>query len=250
MPLGSFARRCLALGALGVALAGNGFGGALEAIALPPEQVEQILGNFPVFVVTDEEGAPLLQEQENQTVIGAFINPEDAESFLERLKARNPELGNQLRVSASTLGIVYAEGRRTDGTDDDIDVAYIPSDDPVEQAQQILNSDDFIGVPLFFASVQFDGQERYFALTRPETGQTIIPHFFDREPLEDSIAQVQEKNPELTEPGATTIRVLSLEGIIQMLEKEDGPHFEYFYFVPSQASLDYADRLRQQAQPQ
>ncbi|MEM1425389.1 MAG: Tic22 family protein [Cyanobacteria bacterium P01_H01_bin.130] len=238
------------MGAFGVTLAGNWLGGALEAIALPPEQVEQILGNFPVFVVTDGDGAPLLRQRDNQALMGAFINPEDAESFLGGIKERNPELGNQLQITASSLAIVYAEDRKNDGTDDDIDVAYIPSDDQVEQAQKLLNSDNFVGVPLFFASVRVDEQDSYFALTRSETGQSIIPYFVDKEPLENAIAQVQERNPELAEPEVTTIRVLSLEGMIQMLEEDNEAYFENFYLVPSQTSLDYADRLRRQAQPQ
>jgi nickel transport protein len=88
------------LGLVGSALLGSTLSGNMQALALPEEQILQKLKSVPVFAITDAQGAPLIASRTNQgkqtLETGVFINQQDAQEFVEKLKTKNPQLAQSV----------------------------------------------------------------------------------------------------------------------------------------------------------
>ena len=70
------------LGLIGTTALGTWLGATVQALALPTEDVVQILQGVPVFTIVDGQGAPLVAVGENdQKVTGVFISQKEANSF-------------------------------------------------------------------------------------------------------------------------------------------------------------------------
>ncbi|NEO26153.1 MAG: hypothetical protein F6K03_04470 [Kamptonema sp. SIO4C4] len=232
----SFLRWCLALGVAGSTALGSWFGGTLSALALPAEQVIQRLQSVPVFTVTDSSGAPLVANvEEVGNVAGIFINPDDAERFVERLKRENPDLGNQVNVVPMSLSQVYQFEQQTE-QQGDLEFTYVPTQSQVQLAQQLQN--EFQGVPLFVARGGNDGGY----LTLQQNEQQRIPFFFEKEAVERMVQRFQEQQPNLA--NTVTIEVVPLEGIINALESNNDQQLNQIMLVPSQEAIEYV-RSRQ-----
>ncbi|MEM1425388.1 MAG: Tic22 family protein [Cyanobacteria bacterium P01_H01_bin.130] len=253
----SFARQWLAVGAVGITLTGSWLGGAPEAIAqsqadvtqeeITPEEAArirrtaEILNSVPVFVVTTEEGVPLVREREDQAIAGAFINRGDAESFLQALNQENPELGEQLQVTLTPLGTLYVTDLQNNASETGFDVAYIPAEDQVELALAMPNSEEFRGVPLFYlANVQGN------LVTIQREGKQEIPYFFEKDVAEALVARLAESDPALA--ADVELRVTSLEQMVAILQQPDGAQLgNLILLVPPQASVE---ELRQELEQQ
>ncbi|MDB9313008.1 hypothetical protein PN462_07835 [Spirulina sp. CS-785/01] len=234
----SFLRWCLAAGIAGSTALGTLLGGSLSALALPAEQVVQRLQSVPVFTVIDGNGAPLVASvEEVGNVAGIFINPEDAERFVQRLKQENPELGNQVNVVPMSLSQVYQFEQQTEAQGD-IEFTYVPTQSQVQLAQQLEN--EFQGVPLFVAR---GGNEGGY-LTLQQNDQQRIPFFFEKAAVERMVQRFQEQQPNLAD--TVTIEVVPLEGIINALETNNDQQLNQIMLVPSQEAIEYVrDRQSQ-----
>ncbi|MBP0018203.1 MAG: hypothetical protein J7647_11745 [Cyanobacteria bacterium SBLK] len=247
----SLVRWCLALGVAGVTLTGTWFAGALEALALTEAQIIERLQSVPVFAVADENGAPLvarIPDQQNtsnadgDSVAGVFINPGDAEAFINRLKQENPNLGNKLQIIPVSLGDIYQLDRRNGTQTEGVNFTYVPTTRQVELAEQVNSAQDFQGVPLFVAK---GGNEGGY-LTLQQNNEQVIPFFFEKERLEQMVARFKEQQPSLA--NTVQIQAIPLEGVIQTLEQNDSAELEKIVLIPTQASLEYINLLRQQQQ--
>ena len=251
MKMKSLIRWCLALGVAGVTLTSTWFGSTLEALALTEAQIVERLKSVPVFAVADENGAPLVaripnqqdtSDPDSQSVAGVFINPSDAQAFVDRLKQENPNLGNKLQVIPISLGDIYQLDRRNSDGGEGVNFTYVPTNRQVELAQQINSSTNFQGVPLFVATGGTEGGY----LTLQQNQQQVIPFFFEKEGIEQMIERFKEQQPSLA--NTVEIQAIPLEGIIQTLEQNDSAELEKIILIPSQASLEYINSLRQQNQ--
>lgn len=235
----SFVRWSATLGLVGTTLLGSLFGGNLRAQALTEQQVIEKLQAVPVFTVTDGEGSPLVasipnQNNQNAAVAGVFISQRDAEAFVARLKREKPELGNQVRVVPVSLAEVYQLDQQSQNQPNGLDFAYIPVQQQVQSAQQLLGQgQEFRGVPLFVAR---GGQEGGY-LTIQQQGQPVIPFFFDKEQLQNLVNRFKEQQPNLA--SSVQIQVVPLEGIINTLETQDNPQLQQILLIPSQESLEF-----------
>ncbi|MEQ8541804.1 MAG: Tic22 family protein [Coleofasciculus sp. D1-CHI-01] len=235
----SLVRWSATLGLVGTTLLGSFFGGNLRALALTEQQVMEKLQTVPVFTVTDGEGSPLVasipnQNNQNEAVAGVFISQRDAEAFVERLKQEKPELGNQVRVVPVSLAEVYQLDQQSQNQPNGLDFAYIPVQQQVQSAQQLLGQgQEFRGVPLFVAK---GGQQGGY-LTIQQEGQQVIPFFFDKEQLQNLVNRFKEQQPNLA--SSVQIQVVPLEGIINTLQTQDNPQLEQILLIPSQESLQF-----------
>ncbi|MEQ8995100.1 MAG: Tic22 family protein [Coleofasciculus sp. B1-GNL1-01] len=235
----SLVRWSATLGLVGTTLLGSFFGGNLRALALTEQQVMEKLQTVPVFTVTDGEGSPLVasipnQNNQNEAVAGVFISQRDAEAFVERLKREKPELGNQVRVVPVSLAEVYQLDQQSQNQPNGLDFAYIPVQQQVQSAQQLLpQGQEFRGVPLFVAK---GGQQGGY-LTIQQEGQQVIPFFFDKEQLQNLVNRFKEQQPNLA--SSVQIQVVPLEGIINTLQTQDNPQLEQILLIPSQESLQF-----------
>lgn len=249
MKMKSLVRWCLGLGVAGVTLTSTWFAGALEVFALTEAQIIERLQSVPVFAVADENGAPLvarIPDQQNanpadgDSVAGVFINPGDAEAFINRLKQENPNLGNKLQIIPVSLGDIYQLDRRN-AQQEGVNFTYVPTNRQVELAEQVNNSaQDFQGVPLFVAKGGAEGGY----LTLQQNQEQVIPFFFEKESLEQMVERFKQQQPSLA--NTVEIQAIPLEGVIQTLEQNDSAELEKIVLIPTQASLEYINQLRQQ----
>ncbi|WP_239121392.1 MULTISPECIES: Tic22 family protein [Spirulina sp. CCY15215] len=250
MKMKSLVRWCLALSVAGITLSSSLFSGTLKALALTETQIVERLKSIPVFAVADENGAPLVARipqnaqstpnADSPSVAGVFINPIDAQAFITRLKQENPSLGNKLQIIPVSLGDIYQLDRRNN-QQEGVNFTYVPTNRQVELAQQ-LNPENFQGVPLFIAKAGAEGGY----LTLQQNEEQVIPFFFEKEGIEQMVERFKEQQPSLA--NTIQIQAVPLEGVIQTLEQNDNAELQKIVLIPTQASLEYINTLRQQNQ--
>ena len=242
----SLLRWSTALSIVGSAIVGTWFGQGSEAFALPEEQVVQKLRPVPVFTVADAQGAPLVATGENGAkVAGVFISQQAANQFVERLQTQDPETASQVQVVPVSLGEVYKLDQQSEGQEDGLNFTYVPVQQEVDQARQLLSEDGKEysgGVPLFVAK----GGEEDGYLMIEQNNQQVIPFFFEREQLQQMIERFKEQKPELA--STVDIEVVLLEGVIETLQSKDDELLNKVVLVPSQESIEFL-RSAQQEQP-
>ncbi|NEQ21780.1 MAG: hypothetical protein F6K28_21730 [Microcoleus sp. SIO2G3] len=243
----SLVRLSAILGLVGSALIGSFSTENLRALALTEDQVFQKLRSVPVFTVTDAQGSPLVAsvpqgqgQNQNQTVsvAGVFISQRDAQSFVERLKTENPELGRNVQVVPVSLGEVYQLDRENQNKPQGLDFAFIPVQQQVQSAQALMpqsgqQAQQFQGTPLFVAK----GGEDQGYLTIQQNGQQVIPFFFEKEQLQGLVDRFKQQQPNM----ASTVKVeaVTLEGVIQTLQSSNNEQLNNIVLVPSRESLEY-----------
>ena len=76
----------------------------LKAEALTEAQALERLSSIPVFTITDDKGAPLLgaipkeantNAQSPDQLLFFFLNPDDAQNMLSRVRQSSPEVGKK-----------------------------------------------------------------------------------------------------------------------------------------------------------
>lgn len=236
------------LGLVGSAVVGVWFGQGLAALALPAEQVVQKLRPVPVFTVADEQGAPLVAAGENEAkVAGVFMSRQDANQFVERLQSQNPELASKVQVVPVSLGEVYQLAQENESKEDGLNFTYVPVQEEVEQARQLLSEDGKEyqgGVPLFVAK---GGEENEYLMIE-QNDQQVIPFFFEKQQLQSMIDRFKQQKPELA--STVDIEVVPLEGVIATLKQSDDELLNKVVLVPSQESIQFLRDNAPQNQPE
>ncbi|RMF28243.1 MAG: hypothetical protein D6756_00515, partial [Cyanobacteria bacterium J083] len=138
----SLVRKGTALGLVSATVLGTWLTPNLKAIALPMQDILKKLNPIPVFTVADENGAPLVasSQQSQDKVAGVFISPDDANTFVAKLKTENPELGKKVQVVPVSLGEIYKinqESSQKEGSEN-LNFTYVPMKDQVDLAKSIL----------------------------------------------------------------------------------------------------------------
>jgi uncharacterized protein YfcZ (UPF0381/DUF406 family) len=243
------------LGLIGSALLGSVFSAIMPAWALNEEQIVEKLREVLVFTVTNGDGAPLVASITNgdDTVTESFffISHTDAEAFIERLKTEQPDLAQNIRVTPYSLAQVYLIGQEIAQANGEAQEApdslrLIPTQAEVQEAIAILQTNgesvqEFPGVPIFLPKIGTDG---YLSIQEGE--QQWIPMFFDRDQIENALAQFKQEQPELAE--SVSIEVTVLEGVIQTMKDSDDPELEKLLLVPSQETIDFLQSLPREPQ--
>lgn len=224
----------------------------LSALALPAEQVRSTLAPIPVFTITDSEGKPLVASVPNpsnanatpESVAGVFISRQDADSFLQQLRTRNPEVGNNVRVVPVSLAEVNELVNQNRNQPNSINFTFIPQQRQVEQAVTIVRQanpqiQQFDGVPLFAARA---GQDQGY-LTIAINNQQVIPFFFEREQLEEMITRFRQEQPSVA--STIQVQVVPLEGVIQTLQTSDNQDLGKIVLWPSREAIQFVQSLPQ-----
>ncbi|MBD2395434.1 hypothetical protein H6G11_14370 [Cyanobacterium aponinum FACHB-4101] len=202
-------------------------------LALPQEVILEKLKPIPVFTIADSQGAPLIASTEdNNRVAGVFISEKDANSFVERLKQDNPDLGKQVQVVPVSLAEVYQLSEKNSQQQDGVEFAYVPSSQQIEQAQQ-LNNQYQGGVPLFVAKA---GEDQGY-LTIKQNDQEVIPFFFEKQQVQQLVENFKKAQPDLA--NSVQIEVVILEGMLDAMKQGDDEMLTRIVLWPSKESLEF-----------
>jgi hypothetical protein len=236
---------------VGSTLAGSFVMSGLKAFALTPEQILAKLRPVPVFTIANSNGAPLVASppngQKGSPVAGVFISQRDAQSFLETLKSKNPNLAKEVKVVPISLAEVYQLNQAGQGKPEKLDFAYVPTKQQLDSAVSLLkqggqNVQQFNGTPLFAARA---GKEKGF-LTISQGNQSVIPMFFNKEDLAPLLEQFKKQQPNLA--SSVDIQVFPLEGVMEAMKKEKDPQLDKIVLVPSRESIEFVRSLQPQQQ--
>jgi nickel transport protein len=224
----------------------------MQALALPEEQILQKLKSVPVFAITDAQGAPLIASRTNQgkqtLETGVFINQQDAQEFVEKLKTKNPQLAQSVKVVPVSLAEVYKMDRANEGKAEDVNFTYVPWKQQVDSAMALLRQqgqqvNQFNGVPMFMAT---GGPENGY-LTIQRGNEQAIPVFFNKEDLQAMLDSFKQQQPDLA--AKVQIKVVNLEGVIDTLQKSNDQELNLIVLVPPSETIKFL-RNRQPAQIQ
>lgn len=203
---------------------------APKAWALPPNEVLEKLAPIPVFTITDNQGAPLVaQGDNNDRVAGVFISLQDAQNFLTRLRNDKPELGNQVMITPLSLGEVFRLSQDT--AQDGLNFAYVPNQGEVASARSFNAQSYGGGVPLYTVRGGSDGGY----LMMVEGDQEIIPFFFEKFQVNQFAETFKASQPSLA--NTVTIEVVALEDVIATLVSQNNALLEKLMLIPSRESL-------------
>lgn len=246
----SIRRFGVTLGLIGSMVVLPALTGIMSALALPQNAIVEKLQNVPVFTITDAQGAPLtalVPEGDKQTTVaGVFISQQDAQAFIEKLKSKNPQLAQSVKVVPVSLAEVYQMEQKQENGEDALEIAYVPKQQQVSSALELLRQqgqqvNQFNGVPMFIAT---GGDEKGY-LTIEREGQQIIPIFFNQEDLQGMISRLQ---PEVAQQ--VKIKVVDLESVIDTLQTSDDPQLNSVVLIPPRETLEYLKTLNPAGQPQ
>lgn len=234
----SLVRWSAKLGVVGALFLTIGMVENLPASALPEERVLEKLDPVPVFTIADEQGAPLVASGEDEgKVAGVFISQEDANQFVARLKTKNPELADKVKVVPVSLGEVYKLAESAETQENALNFAYVPQEEAVNSAKTI-GADTYVGgVPLFVAK----GGEENGYLTIEKDSQQVIPFFFDKGQLDEVVAKFKEQKPEIAD--SVDIEVVPLEGVIETLETSEDKMLEKIVLIPTEESIKFLQSI-------
>ncbi len=249
----SMIRWSATLGIAGSTFLGSSAISNLQALALPEQQIIQKLGAVPMFTITDEKGAPLVASVPNQKkqsgVAGVFVNRQDAQAFIERLKAKNPQLAKNVRVVPVSLAEVYKLELSNKNKPNSPDFAFVPAQQQVDAAMQLLRQsgqkvEKFNGTPLFVAKA--GKQEGY--LTVKQADQQVIPFFFNKDELQSMLERFKKQKPDLA--STIKIQVVNLEGVLQALQNRNDQGLTQIVIVPPKESIQFVRSLQPAAPAQ
>ncbi|EAZ92213.1 Tic22 family protein [Crocosphaera chwakensis] len=233
----SLIRWSATLGLLGSTLLTSWFGQVPKALALPEAEVIKVLQGVPVFTITTEEGGPLIATlEDDQKVTQVFMSQEDANQFLAKLKANQPEIGNKVKVQPVSLGAVYSFALANNTETESLKFAYIPMASAVDSAKKVLsdNGQQYQGgVPLF----TLRGGPDNSILTIQQDDKEVIPFFFEKAPIQAIAEQMKKDQPDIAE--TMQIEVIALENVIGLLQNKDDAMLKQIQLVPSQETMEF-----------
>ncbi len=237
----SLVRWSATAGLVGTTLVGTFLAGTLQVLALTQEQILQKLRPIPVFTIANSQGAPLVASppngQKGNPVAGVFITQQDAQTFLDNLKNKNPDLVKNVRVVPVSLAEVYQLNVANKDKKDKLDFAFVPSRQQVDTAQTLLKQsgekNPFSGTPLFVAR---GGADKGY-LTIQQGKETVIPMFFKKEDLQNLMDRFKQQDPKVA--STLEVQVLNLEGVIEVMRTKNDPQLNQIVLIPPKESLEF-----------
>lgn len=217
---------------------------ASPAAALSEQEILEKLDGIPVFLIVNSEGQSLTasidtEDSSNLEVPIVFIDNDEAQSFLAEAADQGAEIANDANIVVYPLDEVY--NRASDRLSDPNSLVYIPSAVSVQQASQILNTQqenaEFQGVPLY-AAVNLDSEEYLL------TSENRLPMFFSLTDLQNQVTQLIENNPGIEE--SIGVEVTTFETILgnMIADNEQADQLlQLVEFVPSSETLQYIQSI-------
>lgn len=273
-----FGRKALVIGA---AIAGTmiGVGINTSVVALPEAEVLEKLSPIPMYMLINNQGQPIFATIKDEAgnssgVTGIFVSLTDAENLIatrrteakklleeEQKKANaNPQIVQQLTAQSALweeanilpigLDKVYEFAQSDEA--EDLTFKFLPTAKQLNAASQVIQQENFPGVPLFFLSMKgkdANGQEIItFPTMATETGEGSgqIPVFFEVDPILQQLEDFGENE-------SLSINVMPLEVFIsklldEKLPAEEQKFLEAMTLVPSLESSQLIQAAMEQQQ--
>lgn len=225
-------------------------GAIAPALALTQAEIEERLAAIPVFTVTDENGSPLVARVENQLFAGVFIDPDDAEAFRQRVISGDGNFNGTAQVLPVSMDKIYnierqrmANGQNRQPSQDDVDFVYIPAQEEVALAQELLPANQELqGVPLFAVRVvdpnrpaNSNGDNRVHLTLEQQNGSgPIVPFYFSKQQAEALAQRYRETASLPANSDQVTIEVSTLELVLANWERSNQPGLQLIVLVPSE----------------
>jgi hypothetical protein len=238
----------------------------MSAIALPESQVIEQLSEVPLFVLTDQKGAPFSRTFTNPndktkqiTFFPFYVSQQDAQLSLDTLKSKQPEVGKIARVTPVSLGKVIQFALENQKKKANVSIEIIPSKAQMNSAIALLKQSGKIvdkggqlatkegkpfdiGTPLFYvADAKTGAPVGLTASVKDKNGQTktdtFIPLYFDKQDLQTTLDGLKKQQPNLAT--TTRIDVWSLTDLVGMLLNSNDPSTSKLQLVPSKDSFNY-----------
>lgn len=218
-------------------------------------EVVKRLESVPAFAVTDEKGSPVLAAVPNPKdkskkiqVATFFMSQTDAQSLVDNLKSKKPELGKSARVTLISLRDAYEITKKNKDKQEQLVFQFIPTKEQVDFAKAILkaegqNVEQFQGVPMFFAT---GGKEKGL-LTIEQGKDKIIPFYFRKQDLQGMIDTLDKQKSPLS--GTTKIQVTSLDRLVGSLLKSEDATSKQIMLIPDRNALEYAAQQQKKKSP-
>ena len=216
----------------GIAIAGSLLTASQAALALTQQQILEKLDDIPVFLIVNEDGQSLTasvdtEESELQVPI-VFINPIEAQAFIQDAESEQAEFADSAQIAVLPLSDVYAEA--SSQLENGNALVYVPSAESISQAAEIIDR-EIQGVPLY-AAVDLE-RDQYLL-----TGEDTLPMFFSLTDLQAQLAALVESNPEVE--GDIGVEVTTFEGVLQNMTSDNpevNEFMERIQFVPASQIL-------------
>ncbi|MBJ7899597.1 MAG: hypothetical protein GC158_06695 [Cyanobacteria bacterium RI_101] len=216
----------------------------LKVLALPTDQVVQILQGIPVFTIADKQGAPLVAvDDKNQKVSGVFISQQDAQKFFTDLKSKKPDVAGQVSVQPVSLGEVMKITAANLNKPDSLKFAYVPEQSQVQVAQRLLGKEYQGGVPLYVAR---GGKEQGY-LTIQQNNEQVIPFFFEEKQINEMVERFKKDKPDLA--ATVKVEVVIMENVLATLLESNDAMLSKIRLVPTEAAIQYIRSIAAQQPP-
>lgn len=195
--------------------------------------VDYQLSKVPIFTVTDATGRPFLAETDDHRLrVGYFfIQPADAQRYLERVKADN----NDAKVL--TIGLneafKFLDTRATPAKSVPERFDLFPDEHEVQIAEEVTagafqKAFGRSGVPIFYV----DG----LGIKDSKEEATVFPLFFEKEKLDETIETLKKQDPKAT-VDLKDMQVIDLKQTIKEIRAGGNPKLNRVVFVPLTESL-------------
>ena len=238
----SLIRWSTTLGMVGATVLTTGFN-QFKALALPNEQILEILNPVPVFTIANEQGVTLTltitpkeseaaEENEEQSAVVVFMSHQQANEFINtKLKVDNPELAENVSVNPVPLGTIFEESQNKG-----VQLTYVPTQESLDTAKGILEEEGKEyqgGVPLFFVKDKNNDQPFLFG----NESKQVFPLFFEKSRLDNTVEQVSKQDPDFA--ANVGIEVIPLEQVLATLQQDDDEALQQIELVISTESQEY-----------
>ncbi|ELS04187.1 Tic22-like family [Xenococcus sp. PCC 7305] len=226
-------------------------GNQFKALALPNEQILEILNPVPVFTIANKEGQPITVtrqvpneeasgENKEQTLLYVFMSPKDAENYIETVvKEQNAELATDAVVVTLPLGYIFEESQKEENQQKGLLFTFIPTQQSQTAAQGILEGEEQQyegGVPLFWIKDKESGQP-IPSFENEDTANPILRLFFEKDRLDNAIKESVQDDVDFD--ANFKIEVTLLEQIIGALVQKDDEYLQKIRFVISDESQEF-----------
>ncbi|WP_299402535.1 Tic22 family protein [Acaryochloris sp. IP29b_bin.148] len=234
-------------------LAGGGFVSTSlvrqsAAIAIPEAEAVKRLENIPTFMVTGEQGEPLLavvpnpKDKSKKLQLAPFyMSHTDAQNAVTNLKKQKPELGKSAKVTVFSLKGALEIAKQNKDKQNELVFQFIPTQEQIDFAMTILKESgqevkQFNGVPMFFAVFGEEKEKKPLFIEKDK--KSVMPVFFRQQDAQNMVNNFKKSDQKLGPTAA--IQVTSLNNMLGFLLKADQTSVQQIEFVPDLDSLQYA----------
>ena len=219
-----------------------------KALALPNEQILEILNPVPVFTIANKDGQAITITRKNetsegnqeQTLLYVFMSPEDAKNYINTVvKKQNSELATDATVITLPLGYIFEESQKQENQDKGLLFTFIPTQQSQTTAQGILEEEGKEyqgGVPLFWIKDKTSGQP-IPSFENENTEEPILRLFFEKNRLDAAIKESIQDDVDFD--SNFKVEVTLLEQVIGALVQKDDEYLQQIRFVISGESQDF-----------